>query len=71
METIGDRIRKLRKKNGLTQEQLAKKLGCHVNNITHWEHMRFLPNVVMLMDLSELFGVSTDYILKGGKNDKD
>lgn len=69
METIGHRIKLLRKEKKLTQKQLAEKLGCHKNVILNWEHMRCLPNVVMVIDMSEVFGVTTDYILKGGKND--
>ena len=69
MQTIGDRIKLLRKEKGWTQKQLAEKLDCHKNLICYWEHMRCLPNVVMLIDLSIIFGVTTDYILKGGKND--
>ncbi len=67
METIGDRIRMLRKEKGLTHVQLAEEIECHENNISHWENNRCLPNALMVIVLSETFGVSTDYILKGGK----
>lgn len=67
MQTIGDRIKLLRKEKGWTQKQLAEKLVCHKNVIVNWENMRCLPNVVMVIDMSEVFGVTTDYILKGGK----
>lgn len=67
METIGDRIRLLRKEKGLTDVQLAEQIECHKNSIAHWENNRCLPNALMVIVLSEMFGVSTDYILKGGK----
>lgn len=65
METIGDRIKILRTKKGITQEQLAGELECHPNTIAWWETGRSLPNPVMIIEMSEVFGVTTDYILKG------
>lgn len=65
METIGDRIKAMRKKNGWTQRELAARLEVNENSIHHWEKMKHLPDVIMIVELSELFGVTTDYILKG------
>ncbi len=66
METIGKRIARLRTVSGWTQKNLAKKLECHENTIAQWETNRTLPNAIMIIELSDLFGVTTDYILKGG-----
>ena len=66
METVGKRIAKLRSAKKMTQKMLATELECHENTIAQWETGRALPNAVMLIELSEVFGVTTDYILKGG-----
>lgn len=65
METIGKRIARLRREKGWTQKQLADRLECHENTVAHWEADRNLPNAIMIIDLSDLFGVTCDYLLKG------
>ena len=44
-ETIGDRIRKLRERDGLSQEQLAKKVGEAPNTISRWETATYKPSL--------------------------
>ena len=62
---ISDRIRELRKKNGLSQEELADRLGVSRQAISKWESEGSLPDIDKVIRLSECFEVSTDYILKG------
>ena len=71
METIGDRLKKLRKENKLTQKDMAEKLGIHPNTISMYEKgNRNIPST-MIKKISDTFNVSTDYLLRGEeKNEK-
>ena len=62
---IGERIINLRKKNGLTQLQLAKKLNISDKAVSKWESNRGDPSLEMLVALSNLFGCTIDYLVKG------
>ena len=63
--SIGNRLHKLRKDSGLTQEQLVEKLDISRQSITKWEKNLSIPDVNKLVELSILFGVSVDFLLKG------
>lgn len=58
-----EKLIKLRKSNGLSQEDLAEKLGVSRQAISRWESGSTLPDMSNLIQLSELFGVSTDYLV--------
>lgn len=60
-----DRINLLRKKMGLSQEELANKIGVSRQAVSKWESGQSMPDLDKIIALSDLFGVSTDYILKG------
>jgi len=60
-----ERIQELRKGKGLSQEQLADVLGVSRQAVSKWEGGQSLPEVEKLISMSELFGVTVDYILKG------
>lgn len=62
---VGKTISKLRKKMGLTQEQLAKKLNVSDKAVSKWETGGGYPEITLLPVLSQIFGVSIDYLLKG------
>jgi len=62
---IGNRIYELRNNAGLTQELLAEKLHVSRQSVTKWEKNESAPEIERLIDLSMLFGVSIDYLLKG------
>lgn len=62
--TIGKKMQKLRKENGLSQEQLAEKFGLSRQSISKWESEQSVPDISNIIQLSELFGVSTDYLVK-------
>lgn len=65
METIGDRLKHLRKENNLTQKDMAEKLGIHSNTISMYEKgNRNIPST-MIKKISDAFNISTDYLLRG------
>jgi transcriptional regulator with XRE-family HTH domain len=57
---IGNKIKILRKKAGFTQEQLASKLGISAQSISKWENEISMPDIMLLPDIAEIFGVSID-----------
>ena len=61
---LADKIIELRKKNGWSQEELAEQLGVSRQSISKWEGAQSVPDMARIVRLSELFGVSTDYLLK-------
>lgn len=65
--TFGDRLRKVRKKRGITITQLAKILNVAPITISRWERNQRQPDIETLQKLSEIFNVSVDYLL--GKED--
>ncbi len=61
--TIGTKIAALRKARGLTQEELAEKLGVSGQAVSKWENDISYPDIMMLPKLASLFGVTTDEFL--------
>ncbi len=61
----GDRIRQLRKHEGMTQEQLALKLHISDRYLRKIENGEKGPSIDILVEISALFGVSLDYIIMG------
>ena len=61
---LADKIIELRKKNGWSQEDLAEKLDVSRQSISKWEGAQSVPDMNKILKLSELFSVSTDYLLK-------
>ncbi len=57
---LGKKIRQLRFKTGLTQEQLAEKLGVGAQSVSKWENAVAMPDISALPLLAEVFGVSID-----------
>lgn len=66
---FGERLKKLRKKNGYTQVSLANELGVSKGTIAMWEVGKRKPDFETLCNLSDFFNVRTDYIL--GQSDDD
>lgn len=62
---IGERIRELRQKCGMTSERLADSIGVFKNQISKYENGRTIPSVVSLCKLANVFGTSTDYLING------
>ena len=61
---LADKITDLRKKQGMSQEELAEKLGVSRQSVSKWESAQATPDLNRVIEMSRLFGVSTDYLLK-------
>lgn len=61
---FADKLINLRKKVGMSQEDLAGKLGVSRQSVSKWESMQSIPDINKIIELSKIFGVSTDYLLK-------
>ena len=61
---LADKIIELRKKNGWSQEDLAEKLDVSRQSISKWEGAQSVPDMNRILKLSQVFGVSTDFLLK-------
>ncbi|MBO4929780.1 MAG: helix-turn-helix transcriptional regulator [Clostridia bacterium] len=64
-ETLGKRIAQYRKEQGLTQENLAERLGISSQAVSKWETDQTCPDILLLPQLSKLLGVSVDTLLTG------
>ncbi len=62
-QTLGKRIMQHRKDMGLTQDQLAEKLGVTAQAVSKWENDLSCPDINMLPRLAEVFGTTTDALL--------
>ncbi len=61
---LADKIIDLRKKSGWSQEELAAKLNVSRQAVSKWEGAQSVPDIDRVLQMSRLFGVSTDYLLK-------
>lgn len=61
---LADKIIEERKKNGWSQEELANKLGVSRQAVSKWESAGTVPDLQRILQMADLFGVSTDYLLK-------
>ena len=61
---LADKIIENRKKNGWSQEELADKLGVSRQSVSKWEGAQAVPDMKKIVMMAELFGVSTDYLLR-------
>ena len=62
---ISDRVQNLRKTKGISQEELADKVGVSRQAVSKWESEQSMPDLDKVIIMSDYFGVTTDYILKG------
>lgn len=62
---MADRIQYLRKSKGISQEELADKVGVSRQAVSKWESEQSMPDLEKIIIMSDYFGVTTDYILKG------
>ena len=65
---IGNRISVERRRNNITQEQLAEKMNVSIQMISNLERGNKAIKINNLVNLTQILGVSTDYILTGNKN---
>ncbi len=68
---LGKKIQSLRKKQGLSQEELAEKLSVTRQTVSKWELEQSSPELQYILQISEIFGVSTDYLLKDAADEPD
>ena len=61
---LADKIVSLRKKAGWSQEELAEQLGVTRQSVSKWEDAQSVPDMDKVVQMSRLFGVTTDYLLK-------
>ena len=61
---LAEKIMEERKKNGWSQEELADKLGVSRQSVSKWESAQSVPDLQRILEMSRLFNVSTDYLLK-------
>ena len=61
---LADKIIRLRKKNGWSQEELAEKMSVSRQAVSKWESAQTVPDLEKILMLGDLFGVTTDYLLK-------
>ena len=66
---LGEKIMELRKRNGWSQEELAGKLNVSRQSVSKWESSMSVPELDKVLQLSEIFEVSTDYLLKDDKEE--
>ena len=61
---LADKIIRMRKKNGWSQEELAEKMNVSRQAVSKWESAQSVPELEKILLIGELFGVTTDYLLK-------
>lgn len=66
METLGYRIAQYRKLRGITQEQFAEHLGVSGQAVSKWENDLSCPDISLLPQIADYFGVTIDELLRGG-----
>ena len=68
---LADKIIRLRKRNGWSQEELAEKMNVSRQAVSKWESAQTIPDLEKILLLSSLFGVTTDYLLKDEMEDEE
>lgn len=61
---FADKLIMLRKKNGMSQEDLANEIGVSRQSVSKWESAQSIPDLTKIIKISKFFGVSTDYLIK-------
>ena len=68
---LADKIIRLRKKNGWSQEELADKMNVSRQAVSKWKSAQSIPDLEKILQLGTLFGVTTDYLLKDEIEDEE
>lgn len=68
---IGKLIAELRRKQGLTQQELGDKVGVGFRAVSKWERGLTLPDISIINDVSKILGISSDELLKGEITNKE
>ena len=64
MKTIGEKINTLRKQRNMTQDELAEKMGVSSQAVSKWEKDMSIPDLPVLIELSDFFHISLDELVK-------
>lgn len=64
---IGRKLKEVRMKSNLTQEQVAEELFVSRQTISNWENEKSYPDIISIIKLSDLYSISLDELLKGDK----
>ncbi len=70
-KSIGEFISALRRANGMTQKQLAEKLNVSDKTVSRWERDESAPDLSLIPVIAEIFGVTSDEILRGERKNQD
>ncbi len=62
--TLAEKLYNLRSRSGLSQEELAEKLNVSRQSVSKWESGNSIPAIDKIVELSSIYGISTDYLLK-------
>ncbi len=65
---LSEKLKQARKQKGLTQGQLAQKIGADIQRISKYERGILIPTTEIMIKLSNALDVSLDYLLKNDKN---
>ncbi len=68
--TFAEKLKSIRKQAGMSQEQLAEKLGVSRQAVTKWETDSGIPDIENMMAISVLFDISIDELLSNEKGQK-
>ena len=69
--TIAQNITELRRKNSMTQAELAERLGYSDKSVSKWERAEGTPDIICLKKISDTFGVTVDYLLQSEHPEKE
>lgn len=64
MSSFGDKVKKLRKEKGWSQDELGEKIGIHGRHISKYESGSAMPNAETVIRMADTFDVSTDFLLR-------
>ena len=64
MNKFGEKLRALRQKSGYTLRELGEMLGVHHTHVSQIETNRKTPNAAMILKIADIFGVSTDQLMR-------
>ena len=70
-KTIGKFIAVLRRANGMTQRELGEKLYVSDKTVSRWECDECAPDLSLIPSIAEIFGITTDELLRGERNNPD
>ena len=71
MDKFGEKLQLLRQRQGLSQSQLAEMLGVTRTHVSRMERGEKIPNIAMLLKIANIFGVTTDLLIRDEIEIKD